>query len=76
MTDAALATIACEIGRLRESIARGEVDRAAVVLLIGDKVYLSVKARSEHDAKDYLGQGLLKAFIEGRLATQEEIDGM
>lgn len=69
MKDATLAAIAIELGRLREQLAT--VDRAAVLLLVGGKVYLSVKARSADDARAYLGAGLLEAFERGGLLDDE-----
>jgi lipid II:glycine glycyltransferase (peptidoglycan interpeptide bridge formation enzyme) len=72
MTDAALAAITVEIARLREELP--EIPRAAVLVLVGDKAYLSVKAADEDDAKGYLANGLLEAFLRGGLVTQREVD--
>ena len=74
MTDATLAAIAVEIDRLRERLRTNEVRQAAVLVLVDDKAYLSLKTASKAEAQQYLGNALLKLFVDSGLATQEEVD--
>ena len=73
MKDETLADIIEELQRLRRRLAQRKVHRAAVLLLVEDKCYFAVKAPSQSDAKAYLGDGLIQAFIRGGLTTPDEV---
>jgi hypothetical protein len=80
MKDATLAAIAEELARLRERLARGKVRHAAVFLFLADpeggpdKVYSSVVAPTEREAKAFIGRCMLEAFVRGGLMTEQEVD--
>ena len=74
MKDETLADIIEELQRLRRRLAQRKVRRAAVLLLVEDKCYFAVKTATQEEAKTYLGEGVLQAFIRGGLTTADEVE--